>query len=153
MARRRKGRFLSSQKKWLGNPRAARYLRSSNGKEGKLLRMGKKTQLWRITKGRTSALSIIKEGQTSAPSNIEILGEIARILTSPKILSGKINTLRIYAHSIVDTQANQLHLVSSRGLRVFGRLEKMTKKVIYLFKIYYPILSIMKRSRILYFLE
>ena len=81
----------------LENPRAARYLRSSNGKKGKLLRMGKKTQLWRVAKGRSSGLSNIAKGQSSAPSNIEILGEIARILTSPKILSGKIKTLRNYA--------------------------------------------------------
>ena len=65
--------------------------------------MGKKTQLWRVTKGRTSGLSNIAKGQSSAPSNIEILGEIARILTSPKILSGKIMTLRIYADSTVNT--------------------------------------------------
>ena len=54
--------------------------------------MGKKAKYWRVAKGRSNALSNIAKGQSSAPSNIEILGEIARILTSPKILSGKIKT-------------------------------------------------------------
>ena len=36
-----------------------------------------------------------KKGLKSEPSNIEILGEIARIVTSTKILSGKITVLQL----------------------------------------------------------
>ena len=83
MRRRSKGKARSTNSKLLKKRRIGKYLSSDKRGAGKgglrkncLNGIGQ-TRRW-------------KKGLKSEPSNIEVLSEIARIVTSTKILSGKI---------------------------------------------------------------
>ena len=88
MRRRRKGKAHSTDIKLLRKRRIGKYLSSDKSGAGKgglrknSLNGIRQTGRW-------------KKGLKSEPSNIEILGEIARIVTSTKILSGKITVLQL----------------------------------------------------------
>ena len=87
MSRRRKGRqqhSSSTKKKWLKKSRTGKYWSSVKEKPKKSI-----VNLGEHGLNRIGQVGRSKRGWRSEPSNIEILGEITRIVTSTKILSGK----------------------------------------------------------------
>ena len=81
MTRRRKGKEHLNRTKQLKKPKGGKYLQSGKEGFGKIDTRGNRVDhTGRLRRGWRGAL----------PSNIEILGEIARIVTSTRILSGKI---------------------------------------------------------------
>ena len=85
MTRRRKGKEHLNRTKQFKKPKGGKYLQS--GKEG----FGKIDQ---------------KDWRGAPPNNIEILGEIARIVTSTRILSGKIKKSFSCGNTSLDMSSN-----------------------------------------------